>query len=127
MIGDTSPVRDFTFVEDIAAAFLAVGTSSRIEFGHPYNAGSGKSVTVAELIELVRELTGCTKPIEHHAERTRPPKSEVRALLADSSRLTAATGWRPATDLREGLKRTIAWWRDRLAGGRLRQDSDFVV
>ncbi len=127
MIGDTTPVRDFTFVDDTAAAFLAIGTSSRIEFGRPYNAGSGKSVTVAELIELVRGLAGCRKPLEHDPDRTRPPKSEVRALLADSSRLTAATGWRPATNLREGLKRTIAWWHDRLIGGQLRQDSDFVA
>jgi NAD dependent epimerase/dehydratase len=126
-IGDTTPVRDFTFVDDTAAAFLAIGTVSRIEFGRPYNAGTGKSVTVAELIELVRELTGCRKPLEYDAERTRPPKSEVRALLADSSRLAAATGWRPATDLREGLKRTITWWRDRLMSGRLRQENDFVA
>jgi NAD dependent epimerase/dehydratase len=126
-IGDTTPVRDFTFVDDTAAAFLAIGTASRIEFGRPYNAGTGKSVTVAELIELVRELTGCRKPLEYDAERTRPPKSEVRALLADSSRLAAATGWRPTTDLREGLKRTITWWRDRLMSGRLRQENDFVA
>jgi UDP-glucose 4-epimerase len=127
MIGDTTPVRDFTFVQDTAAAFLAIGTSSRIEFGRPYNAGSGKSVTVAELLDLVRELTGSTKPLEHDPKRARPSKSEVRVLLADNSRLTAATDWRPATDLREGLKRTIAWWRDRLTDGRLRQDSDFVA
>jgi UDP-glucose 4-epimerase len=126
-IGDTTPVRDFTFVDDTVAAFLAIGAAPRIEFGRPYNAGSCKSVTVAELIELVRELTGCRKPLEHDPERTRPPRSEVRALLADSTRLTAVTGWRPETDLREGLRRTIAWWRDRLVSGRLRQNTDFVA
>jgi UDP-glucose 4-epimerase len=106
---------------------LAIGTAPRIEFGRPYNAGSCKSVSVAQLIELVRELTGCRKPLEHEPGRTRPSRSEVRALLADSTRLTAVTGWRPETDLREGLKRTIAWWRDRLVSGRLRQDADFVA
>jgi UDP-glucose 4-epimerase len=126
-IGDTTPVRDFTYVDDTATAFLKLGSALTIEFGRSYNAGSGRPVTVAEVIELVRELTDCTKPLEHDPERARPPNSEVRALLADSSRLNAATGWEPTLDLHEGLKRTIAWWRDRLAAGRLRQDSDFVA
>lgn len=126
-IGDTTPVRDFTFVDDTATAFLTIGIAPTIEFGRPYNAGSGRAVTVAEVIELVRELTDCRKPLEHDPERERPPNSEVRALLADSSRLNAATGWQPTVDLREGLKRTIAWWRGRLMGGRLRQDSSFVA
>jgi NAD dependent epimerase/dehydratase len=126
-IGDITPIRDFTFVDDTAAAFLTVGIAPAIEFGRPYNAGSGRAVTVAEVIELIRELTDCRKPVETDQKRMRPPNSEVRALLADSRRLNAATGWEPTVDLREGLKRTIAWWRDRLDGGRLRQDSEFVA
>jgi UDP-glucose 4-epimerase len=57
----------------------------------------------------------------------RPVNSEVRALLAESSRLSADTGWRPSIDLREGLKRTIAWWRDRLAGGVVRREREFII
>jgi UDP-glucose 4-epimerase len=127
LVGDTTPVRDFTYVEDTAAAFLAVGSASKIEFGRPYNAGSGKSVTVADLIELVVELTGCRKPLEYDPERARPAKSEVRALLADSSRLSTDTGWLPVIGLREGLRRTIAWWLERLADGRVRRERSFVT
>jgi len=126
-IGDPSTVRDFTFVNDTVAAFLAVGMTSSVAFGQPYNAGSGTAVTVGDLIELAAELTGCNKPVCHAPGRMRPGKSEVRALLADSSRLAADTGWRPGTSLREGLIRTIAWWRDRFSRGLVRKKSDFMT
>lgn len=126
-IGDTTPVRDFTFVEDTATAFLVLGRASGIEYGRPYNAGSGKAVTVAELIDIVRGVTGCCKVVRQDPHRARPVNSEVRALLADSSRIAAATGWRPRIELKEGLARTADWWRDRLAGGRVRQETTFVT
>jgi NAD dependent epimerase/dehydratase len=125
-VGDASPVRDFTFVEDTAAAFMAIGLATKIEFGRAYNAGTGKAVTIAEIIDLVVCLTGCNKPVQDDPKRMRPVNSEVRALLADSGRLNADTGWRTCVDLREGLARTIAWWRDRLAAGRVRRESDFI-
>lgn len=126
-IGDTSTVRDFTYVGDTVAAFLAVGLAPQVEFGRAYNAGTGTAVSVAEMIDLVTELTGCRKPIEQDAERLRPNGSEVRALLADSSRLAAAAGWRPSVDLRAGLAQTIAWWRDRYADGRVRREREFAT
>jgi NAD dependent epimerase/dehydratase len=126
-VGDTTPVRDFTFVLDTAEAFCAIGIAKKIDFGRAYNAGSGKAVTVADVVDLVVELTNCKKSVEHDQTRMRPVNSEVRALLAESSRLNAVTGWRPSIDLREGLKRTIAWWRDRLAGGVVRREREFIT
>lgn len=125
-LGDVSTVRDFTFVEDTVAAFLAIGAASDIEFGRAYNAGSGKAVSIADLVEILAALTGREKPVAHEPERMRPGNSEVRALLADSRRLTAHTGWLPATNLRDGLTRTIAWWKERLDTGRARVDSEFI-
>ena len=126
-VGDVSTVRDFTFVADTAAAFLAIGAAPGISFGEAYNAGSGEAVSVAELIELAAEVTGCSKPVHHDAGRMRPSNSEVRALLADSTKLAAATGWRPGTSLRDGLARTAAWWRDRLARGQVRGAAGFMA
>ena len=57
----------------------------------------------------------------------RPEASEVRALLADHSKLTAATGWRPAHTLEQGLERTIRWWRDRIRAGRVRVDARYMT
>ena len=126
-IGDVTTVRDFTFVADTAAAFLAIGAAPGIAFGEPYNAGSGEAVTVAQVIDLAVEITGCSKPVRSDAGRMRPSNSEVRALLADSGRLTAATGWRPGTNLRDGLTRTVAWWRDRLDRGQVRSADGFMA
>jgi NAD dependent epimerase/dehydratase len=126
-VGDTSTVRDFTFVGDTTEAFLAIGRSDNVEFGRAYNAGSGSAVTIQEIVDLVRGLTNCNWPVEHDPKRMRPSASEVRALLADSSRLTGDTGWRARVDLREGLRRTIGWWRERLAGGLVRREREFMT
>jgi NAD dependent epimerase/dehydratase len=127
MVGDTTPVRDLTYVDDTVAAFLTAGSAPGIEFGRAYNAGSGKAVTVADLIEIIRGLTGTTKPVRRDEMRMRPVNSEVRALLADSSRLQRETDWRPRTSLSDGLEQTIAWWRSRMGAGRVRREKDFIT
>jgi NAD dependent epimerase/dehydratase len=128
LVGDTTPIRDFTFVDDTAEAFLAVGVAPNIQFGSPYNAGSGKGVTVMDVVDFVIGLTNCNKPhINGDPPRMRPARSEVRALLADSSRLNMDTGWNPTIDLHEGLRRTIAWWRGRLADGQVRREAAFIT
>jgi UDP-glucose 4-epimerase len=127
LVGDTSPVRDLTYVLDTVEAFLAAGSTPGIEYGRPYNAGSQQGIAVADLIDLVRELSGCAKPVIRDESRMRPVNSEVRTLLADSRRLRAATGWRPEIGLRQGLVETIEWWRDRLAAGRVRRQKDYMT
>jgi NAD dependent epimerase/dehydratase len=126
-VGDLTMVRDFSFVDDTVAAFMTVGEVKSIAFGTPYNAGSGKAVSIGEMVDLAAGLIGCAKPIAREPERLRPPNSEVLTLLADAGRLAAATGWRPRVDLAEGLRRTIHWWRTRLAEGLVRQGSAFVT
>jgi NAD dependent epimerase/dehydratase len=127
LIGDTSPSRDFTFVDDTVSAFLAIGASAAIEFGRPYNAGTGEGVTVGEVLDLILHLTGTSKSLERDETRTRPPNSEVRVLLADSSLLREATGWVPGVKLSQGLEQTIAWWRGRLESGRVRRDHAYAI
>ncbi|OSP53868.1 SDR family NAD(P)-dependent oxidoreductase [Pseudoruegeria sp. SK021] len=126
-VGDLTPIRDFTFVEDTAAAFVLAGTTNSIEFGIPYNAGSGRAVTVGEVVELARRLTGCDKPILQEEGRMRPPKSEVGELLADSRRFHEVTGWRPAVDFHEGMERTVSWWRKQIHEGRVRQEISYAT
>lgn len=126
-VGDTTPVRDLTFVEDTVAAFMKAGSSPDLEFGRAYNAGSQQGVTVAELIDLVLELAGASKLVVQERVRMRPANSEVRALLADCSRFAAVTGWQPRIGLREGIRRTTEWWRTRLAMGRVRSQSNFMT
>jgi UDP-glucose 4-epimerase len=127
LVGDTTPVRDLTFVDDTAAAFLAAGTAPNIEFGRPYNAGTGDAVTIAQLIELIQELIGCCgKPVVQDDQRLRPPNSEVRSLLASSARLAEHTGWRANIGLAEGLSRTISWWRSRFESKLVRTETSYI-
>ncbi|CCV13976.1 SDR family NAD(P)-dependent oxidoreductase [Mesorhizobium sp. STM 4661] len=126
MVGDTSPIRDLTFVEDTAAAFMAAG-SAELEFGHAYNAGTQRAVTVSDVLDLVLELSGTKKPVHRDERRLRPQNSEVRALLADPSRLESKTGWRAQTSLRDGLERTIGWWKGRLSEGRVRREMGYMT
>ncbi|MGD9537730.1 MAG: SDR family NAD(P)-dependent oxidoreductase [Alphaproteobacteria bacterium] len=126
-LGDLTPVRDFNYVGDTVGAFLALGAAGDIEYGRPYNAGSGTGVSITETIERLREITGCDKPLAHDPARLRPADSEVRALIADASRLTQATGWRPEVTLDEGLGRTAAWWREQLAKGAVRRNGGYAV
>ncbi|MCV3208328.1 SDR family NAD(P)-dependent oxidoreductase [Mesorhizobium sp. YC-39] len=126
MVGDTSPIRDLTFVEDTARAFLAAG-SADLEFGHAYNAGTQRAVTVSDVLDLVIELSGTKKPVHRDERRLRPQNSEVRALLADPSRLESKTGWQAQTSLRDGLERTIGWWKGRLSEGRVRREMGYMT
>ena len=127
MVGDTSPIRDLTYVADTVQAFLAAGSSRDIEYGRAYNAGSEKPVTVAQLIEIICDLTTCRKPVQQDDRRMRPVNSEVRALLADSTAFRRETGWRADVSLRDGLERTIEWWSGRVAAGRVRRQVDFAT
>jgi NAD dependent epimerase/dehydratase len=125
-VGDTTTVRDFTFVTDTVAAFMAAGDGTNVEFGRPYNAGSGEMISVADLIEVLADFIGNPKPVSQEQARMRPGTSEVRALQADSRRLFGDTGWQPRSTLKQGLARTVDWWRNQLAHGRVRRESTFM-
>jgi UDP-glucose 4-epimerase len=127
MVGDATTVRDLTFVSDTVAAFMAAGRSENLEYGQPYNAGSQRATKVADLIDLIIELTSCRKPVLQDNKRLRPPNSEVRALLADCGRFVQATGWLPKVKLQDGLERTIEWWRCRLLDKQVRRQKDFIT
>jgi NAD dependent epimerase/dehydratase len=126
-VGDITPMRDFNYVGDTVDAFRTIGTSAAINYGQPYNAGTGVMVSVGEMIERVRNITGTNKPVESEAVRFRPEKSEVRALIADSTRLKVATGWTSSTNLNAGLEKTVAWWQQCIAANRVRRDSGYLI
>lgn len=126
-VGDTSPVRDFNYVGDTVSAFLRLGLADDVTFGVAYNAGSGESVTIGKMIDIVREVSATNKPVVQEEARFRPEKSEVYALIADASAFRVATGWLPETDLKSGLAETIGWWRERISSGGVRADSSYIV
>ncbi|MGO9971713.1 MAG: SDR family NAD(P)-dependent oxidoreductase [Solirubrobacteraceae bacterium] len=109
MLGSLEPVRDFTYVTDTAAAFIAAASSADT-VGLTLNVGNGKGITIGALARMILELLGSEAQVLADAQRVRPQNSEVFHLLCDSRRLRELTGWAPAVSLEEGLRRTIAWW-----------------
>ncbi len=103
-VADSRPRRDFLFVQDfidllIRTAEMNVGTF-RI-----FNAGSGVSVSIADLCDIMNTLTGCCKQLVSRGE-SRP--DEVFDVVADISRAGQELAWRPNTSLENGLALTIA-------------------
>lgn len=113
-LGATSPTRDFTFVTDTVAGFLAVACCDRA-LGQVVNIGSGQEISIGELVRLLVEVTGTDAEIVTDDARLRPEGSEVERLLADGTRAREWTGWAPTVALRDGLKWTSDWIREHLA------------
>lgn len=109
-VGSLDPLRDLTYVEDTVRAFIAVaGCDAAV--GRVLNAGSGRSISIGGLVELVLDVLGLDAEVVQEAERVRPAGSEVGELVADASALRGLTGWEPRVPLREGIERTAAWVR----------------
>jgi len=107
--GDGSPTREFLYVEDAAEAI--VRASDAYSGDAPVNLGSGEEISIADLAVLVRESIGYRGGIRWD---TSMPNGQPRRRL-DTSRAVEAFGWRASTPLGEGLDRTIAWYRSRMA------------
>ena len=126
-LGDLTPVRDFNYVEDIADAFIRLALCETVDLGTAYNAGSGHSVTIAEMVELVEQYVGIRKPINIEAQRRRPKNSEVYELVADAKKLRTACGWKSETNIEAGLARTIDWWREEIIAKRHRINPNYQL
>jgi dTDP-glucose 4,6-dehydratase len=109
-LGTLDTTRDFTFVEDTAAGFIAVGASADA-IGEVVNVGSGTEVSIREVVRMVGEIVGRELTVEGDEQRLRPQKSEVSRLHSDSSKALGLAGWRAEVSLDEGLRRTTDWVR----------------
>ena len=112
-LGATSPTRDFNYVEDTVSGFLAVAGADRA-IGEVVNIGSGREISIGDLVQLLIEITGSQAEIVTDDARLRPAGSEVERLLCDNARAREWTGWTPQVSLEEGLRRTSDWIAEHL-------------
>jgi GDP-L-fucose synthase len=103
--GDGSPTREFLYVQDAAEAFVLA--AERYDGEEPVNIGAGKEISIRGLAELIAELTGFTGEITWDESM---PNGQPRRSL-DASRAKELFGFEARTSLREGLERTITWYR----------------
>ena len=109
--GDGSPTREFLYVDDAADAFLAA--ADRYDGAEPLNIGTGAEISIRELADTIAELTGFDGEIVWDASM---PNGQPRRRL-DTSRAETQLGWHARTPLRDGLERTIAWYRSSVLAG----------
>ena len=106
-------LRDFTFVDDAVEAFLLAAASEKSN-GEIFNLGGESVVSLKELADLVVKVNGGGE----YLTRTYPAdrkRIDIGDYYADFGRIHSTLGWQPRTDLREGLRRTLEFYREHLA------------
>jgi GDP-L-fucose synthase len=104
--GTGSPSREFLYVDDCAEAIVAA--TERYSDSEPVNIGVGQEITIRELVTLIATATGFGGDIRW--DTSKPDGQPRRAL--DTTRAAREIGFRAATQFEEGLRDTVAWFRE---------------
>jgi UDP-glucose 4-epimerase len=112
IFGDGSQMRDFVYVDDAADAFLRAGASDVCN-GEVFNVGGTEPISHRDLVDLLIDVagTGRYRMVEWPSEKK---AIDIGSFYADSSKFRATVGWKPCVTLREGLGRTVAYYRQHL-------------
>ncbi len=113
IFGDGSQMRDFVYVDDAADAFLRAGASDACD-GDVFNVGGDEPISHRDLVALLLDVagTGRVRYVEWPADKKR---IDIGSFYSDSTRFRTRIGWRPRVDLRDGLRRTIEFYRAHMA------------
>ena len=106
--GDGGQSRDFTYIDNVVHAnLLAAAAPAEKVAGRMMNAATGASITLNQTFEILAELTGYKGKPVYEAERA----GDIRDSLADIGLAKELLGYEPKVDFREGLRRTVEWYR----------------
>jgi dTDP-glucose 4,6-dehydratase len=112
-LGKISPTRDFSFVSDTVAGFLAAARSSK-SVGEMINIGSNFEVSIGDTAKLIAAVMGCSLEIQTDEQRLRPDGSEVERLWAANDKAAALLNWHPqyggSDGFRRGIEETVSWF-----------------
>ena len=112
-LGALTPTRDFNYVKDTVAGFIAIAESEQT-IGQEINIATGKEISIGDLAkEIIRQIDPAAKII-CDGERIRPKKSEVNRLLGDNTKLLELTNWRQAYSFEQGIYETIEWVKNNI-------------
>jgi UDP-glucose 4-epimerase len=108
IFGDGEQSRDFTYIDNVVHANLLAATApSEMVSGQMMNLATGSRITLNQTFELLRELTGYSGLPAYAPSRS----GDIRHSLADIHLAGKLLGYKPQVDFREGLKRTVEWYR----------------
>ncbi len=108
-LGDTSPSRDFNYVEDICRGLILLAESQKV-IGETLNIGSNTEISVYNILKLIKEIMQSDVKIIVDEQRKRPKNSEVFRLWCENKKINDLVGFKPVVNLRDGLKKTIDWF-----------------
>lgn len=108
-LGDLTPTRDFNYVKDTVRGFLAIAESDQT-VGKEINIATNSEVSMADTLNLIKDIMGSDVQFITEKQRLRPENSEVFRLWGDNTLITSLTDWKPQTTLKQGLKETIDWF-----------------
>lgn len=112
-LGSLTPTRDFNYVKDTAAGFMAIADSDKT-VGEEINIATEREISIGELAnELINQINPNAK-IVCDEDRLRPEKSEVNRLLGSAEKLRRLTDWKQKYTFEQGLSETIAWIKENL-------------
>jgi dolichol-phosphate mannosyltransferase len=102
--------RDFVFVDDVTEAFVDTALNlTAPDYGESFNIGTGAKTTIGDVAHTARDLFG----IASEPSFTMPERSwDVQDWYANTEKAQSRLGWQPRTPFRDGLERTITWYRD---------------
>jgi UDP-glucose 4-epimerase len=109
IFGDGSQLRDFVYVDDAADAFLRAGATDACD-GEVFNVGGDEPISHRDLVQLLVAVAGAgsVRYVDWPPEKKR---IDIGSFYSDSTRFRRTTGWRPGVPLREGLRRTLEFYR----------------
>lgn len=112
-LGSLTPTRDFNYVKDTAAGFIAIAESDKT-VGEEINIATGQEISIGDLAkEIISQINPSAK-IVCDEDRLRPDKSEVNRLLGDNTKIKALTDWKQKYTFSEGIAETIEWLKGNL-------------
>ncbi len=107
-LGALTPTRDFNYVRDTTAGFLAIAESEQT-VGEEINIATQREISIGELAKEIIDQINPKARIVCEEERLRPEKSEVNRLLGSNEKITRLTGWKPQYTFERGIAETIEW------------------
>ncbi len=112
IFGDGTQMRDFVYVDDACDAFLRAGAMDACN-GQAFNVGGSEPIAHRQLVEMMIEVAGSGRCrfVEWPPEKK---AIDIGSFYADSTRFRTTTGWQPVVTLRDGMTRTIAFYREHL-------------
>jgi NAD dependent epimerase/dehydratase len=107
-LGDLTPTRDFNYVKDTCRGFIALAEEDKT-IGETINIGSNFEISIADTLNIIKELMQSDVIFVADEQRIRPEKSEVFRLWCDNTKIEELTGFKPQYDIKQGLQKTIEW------------------